>query len=486
MQKRQLEEQLLLQKKHEDELKQTIDPSFDLVIPLNLQTKPAPKLPKEKSKKKAKKGKKRRRRKSSDSSSSSSSSPSSSSSSSEDEKPKKKKTTKKSKAKENEHVVKAALPAKSKWEKEDSDSEIANRAASPDLSQHPILEARKVVSTMRKYRWNEDFHANRSRKPPSPHVPERHTILIPESSKVKEPTATKPPPDVPPPVIRTRVREREREEPEDVESRFDKQAEAANAKKKPLPVLPKTKFAFIGRMPFAKKRTVPSEERPTKKEQDVKTPDPTPPPPPVISKKVVPVVQPLPPVLTNKTKVEVAKEILTKSQTALKKRQPARDVRPIDPVLMEMDMEIEKQEPSPPHIQMPPSPPKIRPPLPPEVTTNLGKKTMNVPLPPDFQEALSIIYPEQPPKPKTPPPPPAPPRAPSPPRLATPPPPPPPPGFDDDLDFSDVPPAPSPPCTFEMFSSERACIIPSASGMDDFDEMALLGIDKEDMAAQRF
>lgn len=482
--KRKLEEQLEMIKKQEEmaaivaaanEL-----PPTDLLMPLTINTKK-----RDSEKKEAKKKKKKRY----------SSSSSSSSSSSDDEKRSSKK--KKKKAKE-QPVLKVPIPEKSRWEKEEEEPIEPTQTSPTD----PYFDMK--INKMRAYRHSSD----RSKQmegdkgslspkrrfvdpklpripPPSmpvtkredtlPKVPDKHTLLLPETAMFKSPQSSPFPPF--------------KAAPEDNESRFEKQAAAL--KKRPPPALPKTKFPIIGRMPFVRKKPEPARED-SKRDQDVETPDPTPPPPPMIGKKPQPPKPPAqPPILTNKTKLEAAKEILSKSQSILQKRHP--EPKPVDPVAMEEDMDIVKQnESSPPPY--PPLPPRFTPPvLPPEVTKNLGKKTVAIPLPSDLQEALNIIYPQDSPNAVNPPlPPPLPVSAPKETkssranRMDTPSPPPAPNVKQNDFhDFaSEIPVPPSPPNSFELFSLDKNN--QRTFGDDDDDEMAMLGIDKADMAALRF
>lgn len=185
-------------------------------------------------------------------------------------------------------------------------------------------------------------------------------------------------------------------ETDDGESKFEKQAVEAAKKKKIQPVvnLPKSKFGFIGRMPFAKRRSDSGkrDDDSPKKEDSAELEAP---PPPRITQPRPPSPNPLAPkpVLTTKTKVETAKEIVSKYQKAFQEKveeppQPAIQM----PMMMNVEIPNPPLPPSPPVLTMiPPSPPKIR-----ESPKSPKKvKKSPYPLPKDFQDALSIIYPEE-------------------------------------------------------------------------------------------
>lgn len=193
-------------------------------------------------------------------------------------------------------------------------------------------------------------------------------------------------------------------------------------KKQPA-VLPKSKFGFIGRMPFVRKMKEATEEG---KKSD--STEPTPPPPPVISSPTKPDASNL----TNMAKV--AKERVFRLQKAL-------SLQPPPSVAMVMDMDIDMDTPDfTEEIPILPPPPVIRPQFPPEVTTAcLGKS--GLPLPQDFEEALSIIFPKN------------------------------------QRRANRIQPEPEP---------EPEPVTPPPPVMFDPTEMALLGIDSEDMAVKRF
>lgn len=210
-------------------------------------------------------------------------------------------------------------------------------------------------------------------------LPEKHVVLLPENNKSEKSDEHIP-------------------ETDDGESKFEKQAMEAAKKKKIQPVinLPKSKFGFIGRMPFAKKRSD-SDCKGKKDEDSPKKEDSCEleaPPPPRITQPRPPSPKAPKPVLTNKTKVETAKEIVSKYQKAFQEKVE-------EPVIMKPLPTVEINPPLPPSppvlTMMPPSPPKIR------ESPKSPKKTKKspYPLPKDFQDALSIIYPEEKPEDKT-------------------------------------------------------------------------------------
>ncbi|KAK6634031.1 hypothetical protein RUM44_004638 [Polyplax serrata] len=199
-------------------------------------------------------------------------------------------------------------------------------------------------------------------------------------------------------------------ETDDGESKFEKQAMEAAKKKKVQPVvnIPKSKFGFIGRMPFAKKRSDSDKGRKDddspKKEDSAELEAP---PPPRITQPRPPSPKAPKPVLTTKTKVETAKEIVSKYQKAFQEKVE-------EPVLMPVELAPVNLTPvNPPMVPLnpplPPSPPvlamSMSPPSPPKVKDSpkspKKSKKSPYPLPKDFQDALSIIYPEEKPDDKT-------------------------------------------------------------------------------------
>lgn len=300
-----------------------------------------------------------------------------------------------------------------------SSSESSSSSSSSESSIEDQKPRRKKTEKTIKpaLKSNEVIERSKEMFKSIPNIPEKHIITMPDSPKKNE--------IIPSFQFGSRKRQERSNE-------FEMQCRKEVVKKPPR-VLPKSKLGFIGRMPFVRKQNAQTEEA---KKAEIS--EPTPPPPPVISSN---------PIKLDPLNAKAVKEKVLKMQMAFNQQQ---QMTWPDLVDMEMDMEISTPDLSPHQIPSLPPPPMIRPSFP----TEMHLRKSGDPLPQDFQDALSIIFPNQrnqtrvieEPQPVPPPPP----------------------------DMSDI--VQSLPPTLK----EKE---PNALSLD---EMAMLGIDLEDMAAQRF